>query len=96
MNNPIMYANPSGNFPFFILAIIIGAVIGVGIMAAVDYIPDKEFDLHWGWYVGAGVLGAAIEAGIGMAISYYATGSVVSSTGNVFVLHMLALTMVLL
>ncbi len=70
--------------PFFILTAIIGAVIGVGITAAVDYIPDKEFDLHWGWYVGAGVLGAAIGAGIGMAVSYYATGSIASSTGKVF------------
>ena len=84
MNNPIMYADPSGNLPFFILTAIIGAVIGVGITAAVDYIPDKKFNLHWGWYVGAGVLGAVIGAGIGMAVSYYATGSIASSTGKVF------------
>ncbi|MDY6141670.1 MAG: RHS repeat-associated core domain-containing protein [Bacilli bacterium] len=83
-NDPINYADPSGNLPFFILTAIIGAVIGVGITAAVDYIPDKEFDLHWGWYVGAGVLGAAIGTGIGMAVSYYATGSIASSTGQVF------------
>ena len=83
-NNPISYADPSGNLPFFILTAIIGAIIGVGITALVDYIPDKEFDLHWGWYVGAGLLGAAIGAGIGMAISYYATGSIASSTGKVF------------
>ncbi len=83
-NDPISYADPSGNLPFFILTAIIGAVIGVGITAVVDYIPDKEFDLHWGWYVGAGVLGAVIGAGIGMAVSYYATGSIASSTGQVF------------
>ena len=83
-NNPISYSDPSGNLPFFILTAIIGAVIGVGITAAVDYIPDKEFDLHWGWYVGAGALGAAVGAGIGMAVSYYATGSIASSTGKVF------------
>ena len=74
-NNPISYADPSGNLPFFILTAIIGAIIGVGITALVDYIPDKEFDLHWGWYVGVGLLGAAIGAGIGMAISYSATGT---------------------
>ena len=79
-NDPVNYADPSGNLPFFILTAIIGAVIGVGITAAVDYITDKEFDLHWGWYVGAGVLGA----GIGMAVSYYATGNIASSTGQVF------------
>ncbi|MBQ9144921.1 MAG: RHS repeat-associated core domain-containing protein [Clostridia bacterium] len=83
-NDPVNYVDPSGNLPFFILTAIIGAVIGVGITAAVDYIPDKEFNLHWGWYVGAGALGAAIGAGIGMAVSYYATGSIASSTGNVF------------
>lgn len=30
------------------------------------------------------MLGAAIGAGIGMAVSYYATGSIASSTGQVF------------
>ena len=68
---------------FFIVTAIVGAVLGLGITAAVDYIPDQEFDLHWGWYVGAGFLGAAIGAGIGMAVSYYATGSIASSTGKV-------------
>ena len=56
MNNPIMYADPSGHFPLFILTALIGAFIGVGITAAADYIPDKEFDLHWGWYVLGGKL----------------------------------------
>ena len=30
-NNPIMYADPSGNLAFFILTAIIGAIAGVGI-----------------------------------------------------------------
>ena len=76
MNNPIMYADPSGHFPFFLLT----ALLAVGITAAVDYIPDQEFDLHWGWYVGVAVLGAAV----GLGISYYATGSAFSSVGKVF------------
>ena len=75
MNNPIMYADPSGHFPLFILTALIGAIIGVGITAAVDYIPDKEFDLHWGWYVLGGTIGALVGAVIGMAISYSATGT---------------------
>lgn len=75
--------DPSGHLAFFVLTAIIGAAVGVGITAAVDYIPDQEFDLHWGWYVGAGLLGAAIGAGIGMAVSYYATGSIASSTSHV-------------
>jgi len=62
---------------------IIGAAIGLGITAAVDYIPDEEFNLHWGWYVGAGLFGAAVGTGVGMAISYYATGSVAASTSKV-------------
>ena len=82
-NDPVNYADPSGHLAFFIVTAIIGAALGLGITAAVDYIPDQEFNLHWGWYVGAGLLGAAIGAGIGMAVSYYATGSIASSTGKV-------------
>ena len=82
-NDPVNYADPSGHLAFFIVTAIIGAALGLGITAAVDYIPDQEFNLHWGWYVGAGLLGAAIGAGVGMAVSYYATGSIASSTGKV-------------
>ena len=78
-NNPINYADPTGHMPFFIVTAIIGAIIGVAITAAVDYIPDKEFNLHWGWYVGAGVIGALVGAGIGMGISYYATGTLTAN-----------------
>ena len=82
-NDPVNYADPSGHLAFFIVTAIIGAALGLGITAAVDLIPDQEFNLHWGWYVGAGLLGAAIGAGVGMAVSYYATGSIASSTGKV-------------
>lgn len=78
-NDPINYADPSGHLAFWIITALIGAAIGVGITAAVDFIPDQEFNLHWGWYVGAGVLGAAVGAGIGMAISYSATGTLTAS-----------------
>lgn len=74
-NDPVNYADPSGHLAFFIVTAIIGAALGLGITAAIDYIPDQEFNLHWGWYVAAGLLGAAIGAGIGMAISYSATGT---------------------
>ena len=48
-DNPIMYCDQLGNLAFFILTAIIGAAIGIGITAIVDYIPDKKFNLHWGW-----------------------------------------------
>ena len=83
-NDPVNYCDSSGHLAFWIITALIGAAIGVGITAAVDYIPDKEWDLHWGWYIGAGVAGALIGAGIGMAVSYYATGSAFSSTERVF------------
>ena len=75
MNNPIIYADPSGHMPFFIITALIGLVVGLGVTAAVDYIPDKEFDLHWGWYALGGTIGALVGAGVGMAISYSATGT---------------------
>ena len=79
-NDPINYADPSGHLAFFIVTAIIGAAAGVAITAAVDYIPDQEFNLHWGWYVFGGFVGAAIGAGIGMAISYTTTGTLSAST----------------
>jgi RHS repeat-associated protein len=78
-NDPVNYADPSGHLAFWIITALIGAAIGVGVTAAIDYIPDQEFNLHWGSYVGAGVAGALIGAGIGMAISYSATGTLTAS-----------------
>ena len=66
-DDPVNFADPNGHFPFFILTAIIGAAIGVGITAAVDYADNKQFDLHWGWYLGAGLLGALIGAAVGAA-----------------------------
>lgn len=83
-NDPVNKYDPNGNFAFFIATAAIGSLLALGAVALIDYIPDKEFNLHWGWYVGAGILGALIGAAAGMAISYYATGSITSSTGKVF------------
>ena len=79
-NDPVNYCDPSGHLAFWIITALIGAVVGVGITAAVDYIPDQELDLHWGWYVLGGVAGAAVGAGIGMAISYTTTGTLSASS----------------
>ncbi len=79
--------DPNGHIPFFILTAIIGAVIGLGIVTAVDCFDDGVVfngSVHWGWYLGATLLGAIIGAGIGMAISYFSTGSAVSSVGKVW------------
>ena len=87
LNNPVMYSDPTGHFPFFILTAIIGSVIGFGITTLVDYCDDGQVfngSVHWGWYLGGALIGAAVGAGIGMLISYYATGSVTASVGNVF------------
>ena len=66
-NDPVNYCDPSGHLAFWIITALIGAAVGVGITAAVDYIPDQEFNLHWGWYIGAGVAGASIGAWAGPA-----------------------------
>ena len=78
-NDPVNYCDPSGHLAFWVVTAIIGAIVGVGVAAAVDYIPDQEFNLHWGYYVGAGVVGAIIGAGVGMAISYVTTGTLSAS-----------------
>ena len=82
-NDPVNYADPSGHFPFFLLA----AFLAVGITAAVDYIPDQEFNLHWGWYVGSLLGGAAIGAGIAglLAGAFGASiGSVAAGAGYTY------------
>ena len=51
LNNPIMYVDPTGHFAFFVLTMLIGAAIGFGITAAVDYCDDGEVfngSVHWG------------------------------------------------
>ena len=50
-SNPIMYVDPTGHFAFFVLTMLIGAAIGFGITAAVDYCDDGEVfngSVHWG------------------------------------------------
>ena len=74
-NDPVNYADPSGHFPFFLLT----ALLAVGITAAADYIPDQELNLHWGWYVGSLLGGAAIGAGAAGLLA----GSFAANVGNV-------------
>ena len=83
----MIYADPSGELPFFIITMLVGAAIGFGITATVDYCDDGEIfngSISAGWYVGTTITGAIIGGAVGMAISYYATGQVASSAGQVF------------
>jgi filamentous hemagglutinin len=82
-NNPVNCADSAGNLAFFVVTALVGAAVGLGITAAVDYFPDQEFDLHWGWYAAGGLVGAAVGVGIGMAISYSATGTLTASFSDI-------------
>ena len=71
-----MYYDPSGNSA--VGAILIGAIIGFGIAAYIDYQDDGQIfngSVAWYDYLGATVLGGAIGAGLGAfaGISFSAT-----------------------
>lgn len=66
-NNPIMYYDPSGHSAILI-GLIIGALIGFGTAAYIDYQDDGQIfngSVAWYDYLGATVLGGAIGAGLG-------------------------------
>ena len=66
MNNPIIYADPSGHSAILI-GLIIGALIGFGTAAYIDYQDDGQIfngSIKWYDYLGATVLGGAIGAGL--------------------------------
>ena len=83
MNNPIMYADPSGHFAISLtmLGLIIGAVVGATAGGIVAYNIAKDHGAEgwelFGWtmagIVGGGVIGGALGAGVG-AIVTKATG----------------------
>ncbi len=83
-NNPIMYVDPDGHFPFLIAVALIGLVIGAGIGTGVGVSKG-----HTGWQlVGDIALGGAIGFGVGLVvgagISGALTGSFFSSIGTVW------------
>ena len=87
MNNPIMYADPSGHSAILvgvIIGAIVGATIGFGTAAYIDYQDDGQIfngSVVWYDYLGATVLGGAAGAAIGAGIGYIAPniGSTLSS-----------------
>ena len=70
MNDPINKYDPSGHFVIsaIIIGAIIGAAIGFGTAAYIDYQDDGQIfngSVAWYDYLGATVLGGAIGAGLG-------------------------------
>ena len=66
-NNPSMYYDPSGHSAILI-GLIIGALIGFGTAAYIDYRDDGQIfngSVAWYDYLGATVLGGTIGAGLG-------------------------------
>ena len=66
-NDPVNYYDPTGHSAILI-GLIIGAVIGFGTAAYIDYKDDGQVfngSVEWYGYLGATVLGGAIGAGIG-------------------------------
>ncbi|MBU5334084.1 hypothetical protein KQI61_17975 [Anaerocolumna aminovalerica] len=80
-NNPGIYVDRSGNFPFLIVTGLIGAVVGGVVGGVKSYIQTGEVSLK------SVVAGAAIGGGIGLtggaATAYLTTGSALASTGTV-------------
>ena len=85
-NNPVMYADPSGHSAILI-GLIIGAIIGFGAAAYVDYQDDGEIfngSVAWYDYLGATIVGGAIGAGFGYiapAIAEFAATSFTIGSG---------------
>ena len=80
MNDPINKYDPSGHFVIsaIIIGAIIGAAIGFGTAAYIDYQDDGQIfngSVAWYDYLGATVLGGAIGAGLGAfaGMSFYAS-----------------------
>ena len=82
-NDPVNYADPSGHSVVAVITIIgltLGVAGGLGYAAYTDYQDDYIVNGSIGWqrYLGSGLIGGAIGAGIGFTISYFG-GSAISS-----------------
>ena len=70
LNNPVMFVDPSGHFLISALIIggIIGAAVGFGVAAYIDYSDDGSLfngSVAWYDYLGASVLGGLVGVGLG-------------------------------
>ena len=73
-NNPVMNADPNGNFLIstLIAGLVIGATVGFGGTVAADIIDDgKAFNgsVSWQQYLGNTLIGAGVGAGVGATLS---------------------------
>ena len=75
-NDPVNYADPSGNDPLLVALLIglgIGVAAGLGYAAYTDYQDNYDIDGSIGWqrYLGYSIIGGAVGAGIGFGIGYW-------------------------
>ena len=83
-NNPVMYVDENGNFAFFILTAVIGAIIG-GLAAGIT--SYQHGARGWevvGWSALGSVCGGALGAGVGAIASKLLTGLFASSITTVY------------
>ncbi len=78
MNNPIMYADPSGHFVLssFLISLAIGAVVGFGSAVLSDYMDDGEIfngSVSWNQYLGSTVSGLIGGAAGGLGLNLIGT-----------------------
>ena len=80
---PIMYTDPDGHIAFFVITMLIGAVVGAAAGVGIGYLAGYEGTDLIAWGVGGAVIGGVIGAVTGTLISYTATGSFTSSFSQI-------------
>ncbi len=79
-NNPVMYSDPTGHIPFFLLTALALGVVGAAVGGLIA--NQTESNILAGMGIGFAI-GAIVGAAIGMAVSYSATGTVVANFADI-------------